>query len=58
LEKQFGIGKIIELDMEFKGCPSFTIFSLFFFDYLGLNLFLKFFFAIWLDIGILGKLDV
>jgi hypothetical protein len=27
-------------------------------DYLGLNLFLKFFFAIWLDIGILGKLDV
>jgi hypothetical protein len=58
LEKQFGVGKITKLCMEFKGCPSFTIFFLLYLDYLGLNLNPKFFSVIWLDIGILGKMDV
>jgi hypothetical protein len=44
--------------MEVKGCPSFTIFFFLYLDYLGLNLVLKFVFAIWLNTGILGKLDV
>jgi hypothetical protein len=58
LEKQFGVGKITKLGMEVKDCPSFTIFFLLYLDYLDLNLVLKFVFAIWLDTGILGKLDV
>jgi hypothetical protein len=58
LGKAFGARRITKLGMEFKGCPSFTIFSLLYLDYLGLKLVPKFFFSIWLDIGILGKLDV
>jgi len=54
LEQQFRVGKILELDMEFEGCPSFTYFSIV--SWIMIPWAWIFFFATWFNIGMFGKL--